>query len=59
MVYWLVKYTKSTNRWIDSISRFVYFSGHPLLDDDQKFERIAKEYKSVALSLLAVILKTV
>ena len=54
----VLDYTKSINNWILSISKFVYFSGHPRLDDDQKFALITREYKSVALSLLGLILKT-
>lgn len=48
---------KSVRDWILSLSRFVYHSGHPVWDDDQRFKRVSKEYRSVALAFLSLTLK--
>ncbi len=48
---------EATARWILSIGKFVYFSGHPLLDDDQRFARITKQYQSVLVSFLRLVIK--
>jgi hypothetical protein len=49
---------KSVRDWILSLSRFVYHSGHPVWDDDQRFKRVSKEYRSVALAFLMLNFKT-
>ena len=54
-----LKFIKSVNNWIIVISKFVYYSGHPLLDDDQIYEQITKRFKNVFSSLVIVILKIV
>ena len=54
-----LKFNKSISKWIIETSRFIYYSGHPLLDDDAKFSLITKKFKQVFGSLLAVILKTI
>lgn len=54
-----LKFIKSVNNWIIVISKFVYYSGHPLLDDDQIYEQITKRFKNVFTSLVIVILKIV
>ncbi len=54
-----LNYMKSINKWIIVTSKFIYFSGHPLLDDDQIFEEISKRFKNVFSSLVIVIFKTI
>lgn len=58
-VFRAVGISRSANSWILSIGKFVYSSGHPLLDDRQRFERIAKEYKSIVISFSQVLFKIV
>ena len=54
-----IKYTKSVSEWILETSKFVYFTGHPLLDDDQKQEIITAKFKNVFKTLSIVIFKTI
>ena len=54
-----LKFIKSVNNWIIVISKFVYYSGHPLLDDDQIYKQITKRFRSVFTSLLIVIIKII
>ena len=56
-VFKSVNIGEAANRWILSIGKFVYLSGHPLLDDDQRFARITKQYKSVIVSFLRLVIK--
>lgn len=48
---------EAASNWADSIGKFVYFSGHPLLDDDQRFARITKQYKAVTFSFVRLAIK--
>ena len=51
-------YRGSIDNWVLCLSKFVYYSGHPLLNDDGKFERITREYRSLIACLLLLTLKT-
>ena len=54
-----IRYIDSINKWILVTSKFVYYSGHPLWDDEQIFEEITKRFKTVFTSLTIVIFKTI
>lgn len=54
-----LNYVESVNKWILKTSKFIYYSGHPLLDDDQIFVEIKHRFKGVFGSLLLVLFKTV
>ncbi len=54
-----LKYNSSIKSWIIETSRFVYFLGHPLLDDDGKYEALTGHFRHVFKSLAAIILKTI
>lgn len=54
-----LKYLNSVNKWIIETSKFIYYTGHPLMDDDEKFSVITKRFKHVFLGLSMVILKTI
>jgi len=54
-----LNYMESVNKWILVLSKFVYYSGHPILNEDQIFDEISKRFKQVFTSLVTVILKTV
>ncbi|MCA0931074.1 hypothetical protein LCM02_01345 [Lutimonas saemankumensis] len=49
--------TDSINSWILSTSKFVYFSGHPLMDDDEIFSRIKNQFKGVFIGIVVVLAK--
>lgn len=53
-----VKFMDTVNNWILITSKFIYYSGHPILDDDQIFEEITKRFKRVFISIALVIFKT-
>lgn len=55
----LIQYIESVNRWILITSKFIYFSGHPLLNEDQIYDQITKIFKLVFVSLTIVIFKTI
>ena len=52
-----VRVTKSAEQWILAIAQFVYYSGHPLLDDDKRFKHLVSAYRPVVVSFTLVILK--
>ena len=54
-----LKYVTSINEWILETSQFVYYSGHPVLNDDEIFDQIKKRFRGVFGSLLVVLLKTI
>ena len=54
-----LKYVTSINEWILETSQFVYYSGHPVLNDDEIFDQIKKRFRGVSGSLLVVLLKTI
>lgn len=54
-----LKYVNSVNKWIIEISKFVYYLGHPLLDDNKKQKLITQKYKHVFVTLSLIIVKTV
>ncbi|MEO1528406.1 MAG: sulfotransferase [Planctomycetota bacterium] len=49
--------TKSGEQWILAIAQFVYYGGHPLLDDDKRFKHLVSAYRPVVVSFTLVILK--
>lgn len=57
VVFNTVNFRHSADGWILSIGKFVYYGGHPLLDDDERFEQITRVYKSVVVSFLLVVFK--
>ncbi len=54
-----LKFILSINDWILETSQFVYYSGHPILNDDEIFDQIKQRFKKVASTLLIVLLKTI
>ena len=54
-----IKYIDSINKWILATSKFIYYSGHPLLDDDSIYEQITKRFKGVFTTLVVIISKTI
>lgn len=54
-----LRYLNSVNNWILATSKFIYYSGHPLLNDDQIHSQITKKFKNVFSSLSLVIFKTI
>ena len=54
-----MKYVTSINEWILETSKFVYYSGHPVLNDDEIFNQIKKRFRGVSGTLLVVLLKTI
>jgi hypothetical protein len=54
-----LQFIKSINKWILVTSKFIYYSGHPLLDDDQIYDQITKRFNRVFTSLIVVIFKTI
>ncbi|WP_339687856.1 hypothetical protein [Gimesia maris] len=50
---------RSVDSWILSIAKFVYHSGHPLYDDDQRFRLAKQAYKPVVFSFLQVLFRIV
>ncbi len=46
-IFITIKYSKSISEWVLATSKFVYISGHPLFDDDQKHELITANFKKV------------
>ena len=54
-----IDFNSSINKWILETARFVYYSGHPLLNDDEIFDQIKKRFKGVSSSLLVVLLKII
>lgn len=59
IVFIKIEYVSSINKWILQTSHFIYYSGHPLLNDDEIFDQIKKRFGSVSGSLLIVLLKTI
>ena len=53
-----LKYNNSINKWIIETSKFVYYIGHPLLDDEDKYRLLTKKYKLIFGALSMIILKT-
>ncbi len=49
----------TANKWIIVTSKFVYYSGHPILNDDDIYAEITKRFKAVFLSLSILIIKIV
>ena len=49
----------TANKWIIVTSKFVYYSGHPILNDDDIYAEITKRFKTVFLSLSILIIKIV
>lgn len=56
--FFYIKYDRSLSTWILSLSKFIYFSGHPLLDDDEKFKLVKQKFGSVFVSLVVILGKT-
>jgi len=54
-----INYVSSINKWILQTSQFIYYSGHPLLDDDEIFKQITGRFKGVFSSLMIVLFKTI
>lgn len=54
-----IKYVDSINDWILVTSKFIYYSGHPLMDDDQIYEQITKRFRMVFIAISIVIFKTI
>jgi len=54
-----LRYISSINDWILKTSQFVYYSGHPILNDDEIFDQIKKRFRGVSSTLLVVLLKTI
>ncbi|MCF8370841.1 MAG: hypothetical protein K9H64_04410 [Bacteroidales bacterium] len=54
-----LNYISSINNWIIETAKFIYYAGHPLLDDDAKFNLISNKFKLIFRSLSLVILKTI
>ena len=54
-----LEYVSSINHWILETSQFVYYSGHPILNDDEIYDQIKKRFRGVSSSLLVVLLKTI
>ncbi len=57
--FFSIKYLDSINKWILDTSKFIYYSGHPLLDDDEIYDLITNRFKKVFTSLVRVIFKTI
>lgn len=57
-IFLKINYIASISNWILETSQFVYYSGHPLLDDDQIYDEIKKRFKGVFCSLMIVLIKT-
>lgn len=53
-----IQYGVSIHQWLQSISKFVYTAGHPLLDDDQKYQQLLRNYRVLARAILGLTLKT-
>ncbi|MCB2218999.1 MAG: sulfotransferase [Bacteroidetes bacterium] len=53
-----LKYNQSIQQWIIETSKFIYYIGHPLWDDDAKYKTLTGHFKKVFGSLSMVILKT-
>lgn len=53
-----INYIKSANDWIIETSKFIYFSGHPVLNDDEIYSLITKKFRKVFSSFLIIIIKT-
>lgn len=41
------------------MSQFIYYSGHPILSDDEIYDQIRKKFRGVSSSLMVVLLKTI
>lgn len=54
-----LNYISSINNWIIETAKFIYYAGHPLLDDDAKFNLITDKFKHIFKALSFVILKTI
>lgn len=55
VVGYLIKhlsFSTAVKTWVLSIGRFVHLSGHPLLDDDQKFSMVGSQYRKVLFAFL-------
>ncbi len=52
-----IKFVNSANAWIIETSKFIYFSGHPVLDDDEIYSLITKKFRGVFSSFLIIIIK--
>jgi hypothetical protein len=53
-----LKYNPSIQQWIIETSKFIYFIGHPLMDDDAKYKTLTGHFKKVFGSLAMVLVKT-
>ncbi len=53
----ILKIGRSLNSWVLSIAKFTYHAGHPLLDDNKRFELVTKAYRVVLTSFLVVLVK--
>lgn len=54
-----INYINSANKWIIETSKFIYFSGHPVLDDEEIYALITKKFRNVFTSFLILIIKTI
>ena len=54
-----LNFKDSVDKWILVTSKFIYYSGHPVLDDDRIYEEITGRFKKVFYSLIQVIFKTI
>ena len=59
LLFKTIGYFESINKWILATSKFIYISGHPLLDDETIYQNITKRFKGVFLGVMSVLLKTV
>jgi hypothetical protein len=53
-----LRYASFCDKWLIETAKFIYYSGHPLYDDDKKFSIVTSKFKKVFFSFAMVVFKT-
>lgn len=53
----VLSFGTSIRDWILAISKFVYHSGHPLWDDEQRYSQVSHDYRAVAAAFFLFLAK--